>query len=138
MARVGEREARRGSVSEGLGGLRAEYRHGWKGQRAQGRGRSVWKVGISASFLSSFDCSCSVLKQGLASLLAPRVPALPVCCWLSLCMLAPAIVLAKKVEIYPRSQASAWLKRGDFTAIAFQRCLLAHDMHLCRRDSFIS
>jgi len=38
--RVGERETGRGSGSEGLGGLRTECRHGWKGLRAQGRGRS--------------------------------------------------------------------------------------------------
>ena len=45
MARVGERVACRGSVSEELGGLRAEYRHGLRGRRAQGRGGSVWRGG---------------------------------------------------------------------------------------------
>ena len=43
--RVGERVAGRGSGCEGLGGLRTECRHGWRGRRAQGRGRSVWRGG---------------------------------------------------------------------------------------------
>ena len=37
VAGAGVREARRGSAYEGLGGLRAEYRHGWRGRRTQGR-----------------------------------------------------------------------------------------------------
>ena len=40
MVGTGEREARRGSGSEGLGGLLAEHRHGWRGRRTQGRVRS--------------------------------------------------------------------------------------------------
>ena len=37
---AGEIEARRESGCEGHGGLRTEYRRGWRGRRTQGRVRS--------------------------------------------------------------------------------------------------
>ena len=58
--RVGESVAGRGSVSEGLGGLRAVHRHGWRGRRAQGRGRSVWRGGKGREG----EGGCSLVEEG--------------------------------------------------------------------------
>jgi hypothetical protein len=46
------REARRGSAYEGLGGLRAEYRHGWRGRRTQGRDWSALAGRVSTCSIS--------------------------------------------------------------------------------------
>ena len=61
--RVGERVAGRGSGSEGLGGLRTECRHGWRGRRAQGRGRSVWRGGKGSGPLDK-SATADELKRG--------------------------------------------------------------------------
>ena len=186
-------------MSEELGGLRAEYRHGWRGRRAQGRGGSVWRGGKGREGVKA----CGLVEEGWWRELAREWQGAgvclrgleacgqsidmagegggrregagqcgevgaPTCCFADASLLflfssllliaekncstnssvtrvwlaAPihvcsSIVPAEKVELSPRSQAPAWLKRCNFTAFAFQRCLLAHGMHLCRRDSFI-
>ncbi len=40
--------------------MRAEYRHGWKGRRAQGRGRSEWRGGKRREGVEA----CSMVEEG--------------------------------------------------------------------------